>query len=154
MILVDTGAFVALFDPQDEQHRRCRTVLEGIRDTLHTTLPVLTEAFHILSPASLGAARLRDFVLQGGCLARPMDTKDLTRAFELMEQTPTIRWTGPTLPSSSLRRDSERAWSSPSTDATSAPIACALAIAPTPSRSFRERAAPALFLEDVRAITS
>lgn len=66
MILVDTGPLVALFDPKDGQHERCRSTLETLRDPLCTTVPVLTEVFHVLSPGSHGSARLRDFVRKGG----------------------------------------------------------------------------------------
>ena len=66
MILVDTGPFVALFDPKDPKHERCQEVLRGIREALATTLPVLTEAFHMLAPGSRGADNLRAFVLRGG----------------------------------------------------------------------------------------
>ena len=65
MILVDTGPFVALFDPKDALHERCKAVLKVIREPLYTTVPVLTEAFHMLSPGSYGADRLRDFILAG-----------------------------------------------------------------------------------------
>ena len=86
MILVDTGPFVALFDPKDDQHLRCRQVLQEIRESLTTTVPVLTEAFHMLSPASYGASRLRDFVMQGGLRVWFMDETSLERCFELMER--------------------------------------------------------------------
>ena len=86
MILVDTGPCVALFDPKDGQHQRCREVLESIREPLFTTVPVLTEAFHMLSPESYGADRLRDFIVQGGLSVWFMDGGSLQRAFELMEQ--------------------------------------------------------------------
>lgn len=85
MILVDTGPLVALFDPKDAAHRRCRGVLERIREPIRTTVPVLTEAFHMLDPASVGADRLREFVLQGGLSVWWFDESTLTRAFELME---------------------------------------------------------------------
>ncbi len=86
MILVDTGPFVALFDPQDALHTRCKDVLRTIREPLFTTTPVLTEAFHLLSPQSLGADRLRDFILRQGASIWFMDLAGLERAFELMEQ--------------------------------------------------------------------
>jgi predicted nucleic acid-binding protein len=86
MILVDTGPFVALFDPQDAQHARCRQVLRTIREPLYTTVPVLTEAFHMLSPGSMGADRLRDFLLKGGVFPWFMNDPALHRAFALMEQ--------------------------------------------------------------------
>jgi uncharacterized protein len=85
MILVDTGPLVALFDPQDDQHNRCRATLKGIREPLLTTIPVLTEAFHMLGPASIGSDRLREFVEDGGLSVWFLDRAWLTRAFELME---------------------------------------------------------------------
>lgn len=84
MILVDTGPLVALFDPKDGEHRRCREVLRGLVDPLYTTVPVLTEVFHMLSPGSQGAARLRDFVLRGGVTVWSLDEAGLARAFTLM----------------------------------------------------------------------
>ena len=66
MILVDTGPLVVLFDPQDGQHARCVRVLTAIREPIVTTTPVLTEAFHMLGPASVGSDRLREFVENGG----------------------------------------------------------------------------------------
>ena len=86
MILVDTGPLVALFDPKDMQHARCRSVLEQIREPLYTTVPVLTEVFHMLSPGSHGSDRLRDFILQGGLSIWFLGEAELQRAFELMEQ--------------------------------------------------------------------
>jgi hypothetical protein len=85
MILVDTGPLVALFDPQDGQHARCVKALKGIREPIMTTTPVLTEAFHMLGPASIGSDRLRDFIETGGLSVWFFDRPALTRAFELME---------------------------------------------------------------------
>jgi predicted nucleic acid-binding protein len=85
MILVDTGPWVALFDPKDEHHSRCREMLGGIKESLSTTVPVLTEAFHILEPQSLGSSRLRDFIAQRGASVWDFDRGSLLRAFELME---------------------------------------------------------------------
>jgi predicted nucleic acid-binding protein len=86
VILVDTGPFVALFDPKDASHRRCREVLKTFREPLVTTVPVLTEAFHMLSPNSTGADRLRDFIARGGATVWSFDAANLQRAFALMEQ--------------------------------------------------------------------
>ncbi len=86
MILVDTGPFVALFDPRDGAHQRCRAVLRSLRAPLWTTVPVLTECFHMLEPGSLGSQRLRDFVLEGGVAVWPMEDVAIRRAFELMDQ--------------------------------------------------------------------
>lgn len=86
MILVDTRPLIALFDPRDPHHARCRTTLKQIREPLQTTVPVLTEAFHILSPGSQGSDRLRDFVARGGLSIWFLGQAALDRAFELMEQ--------------------------------------------------------------------
>lgn len=85
MILVDTGPLVALFDPRDGQHRHCVEVLKAIREPILTTVPVMTEAFHMLRPDSPGSDRLREFVDKGGLSTWFFDRPALTRAFELME---------------------------------------------------------------------
>ena len=84
MILVDTGPLVALFDPADSDHKRCASILKGIEESLCTTVPVLTEAFHLLDPGSLGAQRLMDFVTGHGLNVWFLDDKALARTFELM----------------------------------------------------------------------
>jgi predicted nucleic acid-binding protein len=84
--LLDTGPAVALFDPKDSSHSRCREVLKTLREPVVTTVPVLTEAFHMLSPGTRGADRLRDFIARGGATVWFFDGPALLRAFELMEQ--------------------------------------------------------------------
>jgi predicted nucleic acid-binding protein len=61
-------------------------MLRGIRDRLVTTLPVLTEAFHMLSPGSRGATQLRAFVAGRGLSVWFFTAPALLRAFELMER--------------------------------------------------------------------
>ena len=85
MILVDTGPLIALFDPKDGQHQRCVKVLKSLREPLRTTVPVLTEAFHMLGPGSVGSDRLREFVLKRGLSLWWFDDAALSRAFELMD---------------------------------------------------------------------
>jgi uncharacterized protein len=86
MILVDTGPLVALFDPKDGEHQRAANTLRTLRERLCTTVPVLTEAFHMLQPQSIGSDRVREFVERGGLSVWFLDRLSLTRAFELMEQ--------------------------------------------------------------------
>ena len=85
MILVDTGPLVALFDPKDGQHERCARALKNIREPISTTVPVLTETFHMLDPHSIGSDRLREFIMNGGLSVWFLDRTTLTRAFELMD---------------------------------------------------------------------
>ena len=86
MILVDTGPLVALFDPRDEAHSRCRRSLHAIREPLISTVPVLTEAFHLLGPASRGSEALQEFIAHGGLGMWFLDLAALARAFALMRR--------------------------------------------------------------------
>lgn len=86
MILVDTGPLVALFDPRDGQHRRCRTALRDLNVPLFTTVPVLVETFHMLAPDSVGASRLRDFLRKRGLWVWFMTEPDMGRALDLMDR--------------------------------------------------------------------
>jgi hypothetical protein len=86
LILVDTGPLVALFDRRDPNHEMCAAILARLREPLRTTVPVLTEAFHLLGPASRGSDALREFVARGGLSVWFLDEIALSRAFELMEQ--------------------------------------------------------------------
>jgi len=86
MILVDTGPLVALFDPRDARHDRCVATLKSIREPLRTTVPILTEVFDMLGSDSIGADRVRDFVVHGGLSVWFFNDNWLARAFELMEQ--------------------------------------------------------------------
>ena len=59
--------------------------LKRIGEPILTTTPVLTEAFHMLGPASTGSDRLRDFIEGGGVSVWFFERTALMRAFELME---------------------------------------------------------------------
>lgn len=85
MMLVAAGPLVALFDPKDGDHARCVTALESISEPLHTTVPVLTESFHLLGHGSKGAAGMRQFVTRRGLVPWFLGADSLDRAFELMD---------------------------------------------------------------------
>jgi uncharacterized protein len=86
MILVDTGPLVALFDPADAWHGCCVERLKEVREPICTTVPVLTEAFHLLELNSPGARGLMDFVADTGLAVWFLDDQSLSRAFELMQR--------------------------------------------------------------------
>ena len=48
MILVDTGAWLALADKGDAYHARCVTFFRSNREPLMTTYPVLVECVHLM----------------------------------------------------------------------------------------------------------
>jgi predicted nucleic acid-binding protein len=86
VILVDTGPLVALFDRRDRDHVATVAVLRTISEPLVTTAPVLTEAFHLLAPASQGAVALRSFIRRGGLGTWFLSEVTLARALELMDR--------------------------------------------------------------------
>jgi predicted nucleic acid-binding protein len=86
VILVDTGPLVALFDPKDDAHQQAKSTLSQLREPLVTTVPVLTEAFHLLDPGSQGSSALRTFVQRGGARLWYLSNALLGRAFELMDK--------------------------------------------------------------------
>lgn len=86
MILVDTGPLVALFNPKDNYHMRCRGILQSFSEPLYTTVPVLTEAFHLLIPGSKRALALGAFVQKKGITVWALDDDSLIMALLLMEK--------------------------------------------------------------------
>jgi len=84
VILVDTGPLVALFDPRDRAHRRAASILETIHEPIAATIPVLTEAFHLLG--ARGRVTLRDFITRRGMSVWFLDGPTLQRAFALMTE--------------------------------------------------------------------
>jgi len=86
MILLDTGPLVGLFDATDRSHAGCRRILSRLDDRLATTLPVLTEAFHLLRPETHRVSGLIDFIRDGGAAVIPLERDGLSRCFELMHR--------------------------------------------------------------------
>lgn len=86
MILLDTGPLVALFDPKDDAHEWARGVLEKVRAPLVTTVPVLTEVFHLIDPSTHGAVAIREFLRKSGARTWFLSDASLARTFELMDR--------------------------------------------------------------------
>jgi uncharacterized protein len=61
VVIVDTGAWLALANPRDRFHGKVRQALGGLREPIVTTLPVLTEVTHLLL-ARLGTDAVLRFV--------------------------------------------------------------------------------------------
>ena len=85
MIVVDTGPLVALFDATDHSHLGCRRILSRLDERLATTLPALTEAFHLLRPRERRVSGLIDFIRDGGAAVVPLERDGLSRCFDLMQ---------------------------------------------------------------------
>jgi hypothetical protein len=88
MIIADTGFWLALASRTDRHHRAALRALEGLREGLVTTWPVLTETCHLLL-ARLGVQAELSFLhgLSGGsCTVFSLEGTHLPRVEELMEQ--------------------------------------------------------------------
>jgi len=48
-VLVDTGPLVALLSARDQHHERCTAAAKGLPSPLYTSLPIITEAAHLLN---------------------------------------------------------------------------------------------------------
>jgi len=86
VILVDPGPLVALFDRRDDAHAGAEGVLATLRQPLVTTVPVLTEVFHLLGPSSRGAGAVREFIMRRGIRVWFLGEASFTRALELMDR--------------------------------------------------------------------
>ena len=64
MIIVDTGAWVALANRRDKHHDRVREAFARLREPLVVTWPVMTETCHVLL-SRLGDAAQRSFIAAG-----------------------------------------------------------------------------------------
>jgi len=86
MIIIDTGSLVALFDPQDPDHKPCHRVLEEITSPLCCTEAVLTEVLHMLDAGSRGVQGVKEFILNEYFYLCPLTHDENMRCFDLMEK--------------------------------------------------------------------
>ncbi len=63
MIIIDTGAFLAILNHRDSNHQQTKIVMESITEPLITTYPVLTETCYFLL-ARPGRTTPADFLRQ------------------------------------------------------------------------------------------
>ena len=85
-VLVDAGALVALFEPDDAAHVRYRTLLErhGAFYRLHSAWPCIVEASHLLRGARK-LAMLR-WVGHGAVQLFPLDPASLLEMVPVMQR--------------------------------------------------------------------
>lgn len=65
-VLMDTGPLVALLNPRDGAHQRCRQTAEQLRGRCVTCWPVLTEAAWLLRHETRFMPRLAELIRRGG----------------------------------------------------------------------------------------
>jgi predicted nucleic acid-binding protein len=86
VVAVDAGPIVALFDKSDNYHKVCLDVIKSIRLPLTTTLPALTEAFHLLSFSWQLQDALWEFVAGGSLVVYNLDHSLFRESRKLMEK--------------------------------------------------------------------
>ena len=85
-LLLDTGAFVALTDRDEETHAGCVAALEGWTGPIVTTEAVLTETLYLVGPRWRDQKKALEFVLRGAFQLVPQSAKSLRRVAVLMER--------------------------------------------------------------------
>ncbi len=87
MILVDAGPLVALIEPDEPDHERCRKALASLTPPLLTTWPALTEAMYLLGQSGWTPQEgLWRLVLRGDLALHELDEAQLARSRDLMEK--------------------------------------------------------------------
>lgn len=86
MILIDAGPIVAMFDKRDNYHDICLKMSENIKQPFITTIPVLSESFHLLSFSWLAQNALWMYIEEGCLHIYNLDKNLLTRCRELMSK--------------------------------------------------------------------
>ena len=85
--LIDAGAFVAYLDPKDLHHVLVSASLEQSRPAFWTTMPIITEAMHLLARVPDGPAELLEFIQEAQVAVEPCSTfQDMHRIVVLMEK--------------------------------------------------------------------
>jgi len=86
-VLLDTGPLVALFDPSDRDHARCRGELATLgRCRLCTTLASVTEATHLLGFSTRAQVALLTWVAVQSVVVEQLGPEEVGRAAALMEK--------------------------------------------------------------------
>ena len=87
VVLVDTGPLVALFDPSDADHERCKQALAQLRRRRRvTSLAVITEATYLLSFSARAQRALLAFIAAGAVEVAEFGAAHVSRAAALMER--------------------------------------------------------------------
>jgi len=84
VILIDAGPIVANFDKGDNYHDICLKISEKIKEPFITTIPVLSESFHLLSFSWLAQNALCMYIEEGFLQIYNLDRNLLKRCCELI----------------------------------------------------------------------
>lgn len=82
--LIDTGAIIALLDPNDRWHQPCRAALVDLQLPLATSAAVLTELFHLVATNPREVAAAWTFLRSGAVTVLPIEDDDMAALQMLM----------------------------------------------------------------------
>ncbi len=85
-LLLDTGAFVALVDRDEERHEDCVAALEQWTGLVVTTEAVLTATLYLVGPDWRAQKNCLAFILRDAFQLFPSSAKSLQRVAVLMEK--------------------------------------------------------------------
>lgn len=85
-VLIDTGALLALLDPNDPRHARCSAALEYCPLPLITTEAVVTELFHFVIGNPTWVSTAWQFLRGGPIALLPLRSDDLSELERLMRK--------------------------------------------------------------------
>lgn len=84
--LIDTGAILALLDPDDPWHGSCETAFRQLRLPLLTSEAVLTETFHLIDRSRKSKETAWRFLRSGAIVLGTIEDAELPQLKRLMEQ--------------------------------------------------------------------
>ncbi len=85
-VLLDTGAWVAVIDRDEQAHGRCLEAFRQLAGRLVSTEAVLTETLWFMQNYRGGARACADFVRRAAVTLVPVSAESLARAVGLMEK--------------------------------------------------------------------
>ncbi len=84
--IIDTGAILALLNPEDRWHQRCIEAFASLRLPLATTAAVLTELFHLLHHHPRDVEAAWRFLHSGAVTVLPITDMDMPDLDLLMKR--------------------------------------------------------------------
>jgi len=85
-VLVDTGPLVALLSARDQHHERCIAAAKGLPLPLYTSLPIITEASHLLNRSGCRPRDIIALVKNSRLTLLPLTRGDLICIDKILEK--------------------------------------------------------------------
>jgi hypothetical protein len=83
--LIDAGPLIALFDKNDQYHKKSLNFMKSFKGTLLSTWPVVTEVSHMLDFSVIAQIYFLKWVQRGGMRLFELESNYVDRIIELSE---------------------------------------------------------------------